>query len=88
LKNTRLNGGIFAVLFAVFFTPAVVEIAFYVTSLPKRSPFFDWLRFALGMNYSLAGYYMVVYVVTLWMFAGAFFYFGARLLWRGVRARS
>jgi hypothetical protein len=87
-EHALKSGAVFMLLFAVFFVPAIVEIAFYVSTIPKRSPFFDWLRFAMGMNYNLAGYYMVVYVVTLLMFAGAFFYFGAPLLWRGVRGRS
>jgi hypothetical protein len=75
------SGAVFMLLFVAFFTPALVEILLY-----PRSPFFIW---CLGLGaYNVAQWSMVVYVVTLWMFAGAFFYFGARLLRRGLKGRK
>jgi hypothetical protein len=60
------SGTVFLAVYAVLFAPAVIEIALYWSAFPSpSSPFFDWLRFVRGVSYSLAGYYMVVYVVTL-----------------------
>jgi hypothetical protein len=73
------SGAVFAVLFAVFFTPAFIEILLY-----PRSPFFMWQR-AIGNPLDLAQWNMVVYVVALLMFAGAFLYLGARLLRRALK---
>jgi hypothetical protein len=83
------SGAVFLAIFAALFTPGVIEIAAYWSTFPNpSSPFFDWLRFARGLSYSLAGYYMVVYVVTLLIFAGGFLYYGVRLVWHGLKTRK
>jgi hypothetical protein len=83
------SGTVFLAISAVLFAPAVIEIVLYWSAFPSpSSPFFDWLRFVRGTSYSLAGYYMVVYVVTLLMFAGGFFCYGARLLCYGWDSRK
>ena len=83
------SGTVFLAVFAALFAPAVIEIALYWSGFPSpSSPFFDWLRFVRGMSYSLAGYYMVVYVVTLLMFAGGFLYYGVRLVRCGLKTHK
>ena len=79
-EHALKSGAVFAFLFAVFFVPAIFEIVLF-----PRGSFFVW-RFGLD-GYSLAGWNMVCYVVALLIFAGAFFYFGARLIWRGFKQR-
>jgi hypothetical protein len=75
------SGAVFMLLFVAFFTPALVEILLY-----PRSPFFLW---RLGFDgFKLAQWNMVVYVVVLLMFAGAFLYRGVRLIWHGLRQRG
>jgi hypothetical protein len=75
------SGAVFMFLFTVFFVPTVVEIVFH-----PNSTFFMW---RIGKDaYNLAQWNMVVYIVTLLMFAGAFLYFGARLLWDGGKTRN
>jgi hypothetical protein len=74
------SGAVFMLLFVAFFTPALVEILLY-----PHSPFFIW---CLGLGaYNVAQWNMVVYIVVWLIFAVSFFYYGARLLCRGVRAR-
>lgn len=73
VANPSKSSKVFMVLFAVFFAPVVVEIVFY-----PRSPFFLWRLAVDGVK--LAQWNMVVYVVSLLMFAGAFLYCAARLL--------
>jgi hypothetical protein len=86
-EHALKSGAVFMLLFALFFTPAVVEIASYWYTYPNpSSPFFDWQR-AIGNPLNLAQWNTTLYFVTLLMFAGVFFYLGAGLLWRGVRAR-
>jgi hypothetical protein len=75
------SGAVFMLLFVAFFAPALVEILLY-----PRGPFFVW---RVGLDgYISAQYNMVFYVVFLLMLAGAFLYFGASLLWRGLKMRK
>jgi hypothetical protein len=71
------SGAVFALLFVTFFTPAAIEIATY-----PNSPFFTW-QLSIGTYLALAQWNTTVYFVSLLMFAGAFFYISARLVWHG-----
>jgi hypothetical protein len=83
------SGTVFLAISSVLFAPAVIEIALYWSAFPSpSSPFFDWLRFVRGMSYSLAGYYTVVYIVTLLMFAGGFLYYVMRLIRYGLKTHK
>lgn len=81
-EHALKSGAVFAVLFAVFFVPAIVEIVAY-----PFSPFFMWQR-AIGVYLSLARWNTTLYFVTLLMFAGAFFYYAIRLLWHGLTCKG
>jgi hypothetical protein len=88
VRHPFKSGAVFMILFAAFFTPAAIELTLYFTSFPNpSSPFFDW-QIAVGNPLNLARWNMTLYFVTLLMFAGAFFYIGARLIWRGLKTRK
>ena len=75
------SGVVFMLLFVAFFAPALVEILLY-----PRGPFFVW---RLGLEeFNLAAWHLDCYIVALLMFAGAFFYFGAGLVWHGWKTRN
>lgn len=79
-EHALKSGAVFALLSVVFFIPTLIEILLY-----PLGPFLMW---RIGLEaYNLAQWNMVIYIVSLLMFAGAFFYFGARLLWRGFKTR-
>jgi hypothetical protein len=86
-EHALKSGAVFMFLFVVFLVPAVVEIVIYANTFPyPTSPFFLW-RLAHD-GFMLAQWNMLLYVVSLLTFAGAFFYFAVRLLWRGLKMRK
>ena len=79
-KELKL-GTVLLIAFFVLFVPPLVEIIVY--AFGSYGPFLMW-RVAFE-EIKLAKWQTVCYIVFLWFFAGGFFYFGTRSLWRGFK---
>jgi len=85
VEEHALKSGIVCISFAlILLLPAIIEILYY--SMNMHGPLLTWRA---GVEpYSLAQWHMVVYVVVLLMLVSVFFYFGTRLVWKGLHQRK